>query len=226
MKQIAQLADYSNPSSLGSVLRARRRHLVSALISNIHAEKGRVDIIDLGGRELYWHMFGDSFLSANNCHITLVNLEDELPPSSSSMFTDVVGNACNLDFPDNSFDLVHSNSTIEHVGLWDQMEAFAGEVRRLAPRYYIQTPYFWCPIDPHAIFPFHHWLPLNVRTKLLLLTALGKYPKAKDVADATRIVQSAIMLDRSQMRFLFPDADLSFEWFGPMPKSILCVRDL
>lgn len=220
---ISTLADYSNPASLGSKFRARRKQKIVSLISSIHAQKGHVRIIDLGGRPVYWNMFGEDFLKSKNAHVTLVNLEDH-SRDTDGIFTAVQGDACNLAFEDNTFDLVHSNSTIEHVGLWSNMEAFAREVRRLAPSYYVQTPYYWCPIDPHAIFPFHHWLPMNVRTKLMMRVRLGKYPKATDIAHATRVVHSTMMLDRSQMRYLFPDAKHTFEWFGPIPKSMIVVR--
>jgi hypothetical protein len=219
---MSALTDYSNPRSLGSKLRSRRKDKIASLISEIHERNGRVRIIDLGGREVYWRMFGD-FLKSKNCSVALLNTE-QLPPSEDRMFTDIVGDACNTGYEDNAFDLVHSNSVIEHVGLWTNMVAFAREVRRLAPAYYVQTPYYWCPVDPHAIFPFHHWLPTNVRTKLMTRMRLGKYPKARDIAQATQIVHSTLMLDREQMRHLFPDASLTFEWFGPIPKSLLAIR--
>lgn len=223
MNAIAGLADYSNPASLGYRLRARRKHKIADMIERIFTDKGGVSIVDLGGRPSYWNIFGEDFLQARNCHVTLVNTES-YEPSGSPTFTDYVGDACSLPYEDNEFDMVHSNSTIEHVGLWPKMEAFAKEVRRLAPSYYVQTPYYWCPIDPHAIFPFHHWLPLNMRTKLMIHVKLGKYPKAMDIGHATAISHSTIMLDRAQMKHLFHDADVRFEWFGPMPKSLLAIR--
>jgi hypothetical protein len=94
----------------------------------------------------------------------------------------------------------------------------------VAPYYYVQTPYFWFPVEPHAIAPFYHWLPNGWRAKLNMAMALGNYPRAKDIGEAMRAVQDAIMLDRAQMAYLFPDATIRFEWFGPLPKSIMAIR--
>ncbi|NJK36721.1 MAG: class I SAM-dependent methyltransferase [Oscillatoriales cyanobacterium RM1_1_9] len=44
------------------------------------------------------------------------------------------GDACEvLDFSDNSFDLVFSNSVIEHVGSLERQTVFAQNVQRLSP---------------------------------------------------------------------------------------------
>jgi len=218
MNAIDALVDYTNPRSLGSRFRSARKHNITGLINAIFVGKGCVRIADLGGRELYWGMFGDEYLRSRNAHITLINPE-RLPPPSSPLFALLEGDACSLEqLSNNTFDLVHCNSTIEHVGRWDRVEAFAAVVRRLAPSYYVQTPYFWFPIDPHTVVPFFHWMPESWRTKIALRFM------ASDFADAVTIAQYASMLDRAQMKFLFPDAEISFEWFGPFPKSLLAIK--
>jgi hypothetical protein len=127
-------------------------------------------------------------------------------------------------FADNSFDLTHSNSIIEHVGGWERMEAFARESRRLAPFCYLQTPYFWFPVEPHFLAPFYHWLPESWRAKILLRMRLGHYGPAADMGEAMRTIRQAILLDRAQLASLMPGARIEFEWLGPFPKSLIAIR--
>src|SRR5207253_264295 len=137
--------------SLVSRLRRKRSKHIRDLIEQAHAETGACRVIDLGGRpEYWWNMFDRAFLEANKVHITLVNLEPLRDFTGDPMFSEAEGSACDLpQFADGAFDLVHSNSVVEHVGDWDNVEAFAREVRRLAPRYYVQTPYVFFPVEPH-----------------------------------------------------------------------------
>jgi hypothetical protein len=96
---------------------------------------------------------------------------------------------------------------IEHVGDWVRMEAFASECRRLAPSYYVQTPYFWFPIEPHFSAPFFHWKSEQSRARALMKRPHGFSEKAADVGAAMRDVQHARLLDKTQFRFLYPDAE-------------------
>ena len=139
------------------------------------------------------------------------------------MFREVIGDGRSLDFADRSFDIAHSNSVIEHVGGWDDMVAFAKEIARLADNYYVQTPSFWFPVEPHAMFPLFHWLPVVIRKKIVMRQAVGNWVKATTEADASKIVYSARLLRKDQMSRLFPGADIKTEWLF-FPKSYIAVK--
>lgn len=212
-----------NPrGAMATRMRRKRGEHILALIAKIHAEKGSCRIIDLGGEPAYWRIFDRGVLENLGVHVTLVNPEPQVI-EEDPMFEVVVGDACSLaQFQDGSFDLVHSNSVIEHVGLWERMEAFSREVRRLAPRYYIQTPYQWFPVEPHFPAPFIHWRSERHRAKWVLRNR----PGAKgDYGNALRAVQSIWLLDKTQMRYLFSDARHLDEKFAGLTKSLLAIRD-
>ena len=58
----------------------------------------------------------------------------------------IEGDACSVEqFGDRSFDLVFSNSVIEHVGPPAKQAEFAHEVLRLGRSYWVQTPSKWFP---------------------------------------------------------------------------------
>ena len=198
--------------------------MVLPLITAAFQRTGKCRIIDLGGRAQYWDLFDRAFLEANKVHITTVNLE--VPEGTADpMFTEVQGDTLSLpQFADNAFDLAHSNSVIEHVGDWGQMERFAAEARRLAPSYFVQTPYFWFPIEPHFTAPIFHWLPEGIRAGLLMRRAHGWAPKSADVGEAMRQVQGARLLDKAQMRYLFPDGRLVEEKVLGLTKSLMVVK--
>lgn len=225
MNLIHALQDNSDPNSLVSRFRRARSRRIVELIEAIHAEKGAVRIIDLGGEANYWRLFDLDLLKTKNVHITLINPGGTGDVWDSSLFDEIDADACSLpQYADHSFDLVHSNSVIEHVGDWPRMEAFAAECRRLAPRYYVQTPYFWFPIEPHFSAPFFHWRSEQSRARALMRRAHGFSQKAPDVGAAMRDVQHARLLDKTQFRFLYPDAAHHDEKVGPLTKSLIAVR--
>lgn len=112
-----------------------RRARLSAMIRLVKPPRG-ARIIDLGGTEQFWRMMNQ--VTDHQFHVTLVNL-----PGSGTRVTDpgrfrlVEADACDLSglFADRSFDLVFSNSTIEHVGDEIRRGKFAREVCRLVPAY-------------------------------------------------------------------------------------------
>lgn len=223
MNLIYALQDPANPNSLAMRFRRERAKRIVELIAETFAERGACRILDLGGEPDYWRLFERDFLEASKVHITLVN--PQAFSVDDPMFEAVTGDACALpQWGDASFDLVHSNSVVEHVGDWPRMEAFAGEVRRLAPRYYVQTPYFWFPVEPHFSAPFFHWRSEQSRARSLMKRRHGFADRARDIGQAMRDVQHARLLDKTQFKFLFPDAAHIDERVAGLTKSLIAVR--
>jgi SAM-dependent methyltransferase len=113
-----------------------------------------------------------------------------------------------LPFEDDAFDLAYSSSVIEHVPR-ERRAAFANELKRVAPGWYVQTPARSFPIEPHALLPFAHWLPATLRRPYWRLGAQGAW---EDIA----------LLGRREVEALFGPA--LPERVGPLTKSWVCVR--
>lgn len=200
---------------------------LKTLIRRVHAAKGAVSILDAGGRETYWNAIDRGFLEHHRVHVTLVNLPCDLGGGDNPMFTHAVGDACDLGrYPDAAFDIVHSNSVIEHVGNWHRVDAFAAEARRLAPNLFVQTPYFWFPLEPHFIKPLHHWLPKPLRASMWMRFRMGRRGRASNLGDAMRrLDDEPYLLDQRMLRFLFPDCRILKERFLGLTKSLIAYRE-
>ena len=205
------LASDISPRSLGSRFRRKRAGHLRQIIDSCYEKTGGCSIIDVGGREKYWrNIIGNEFLRSRNCHVTLVNTKrPKRINNQDSLYEYVQGDGCNLaDVPTSSFDIAHSNSVIEHVGHWKRREAFAREIRRTGRRYFIQTPYFWFPWEPHLGVPFFHWLPQSWRLAILVRFRLGYHTEVGDIGDAMAADEGRQLLDRKMFRYLFPDAKI------------------
>jgi hypothetical protein len=180
-------------------------------------------ILDVGGVEAYWNDKQD--LITRPIEVTLLNLPGYSTGTTRSNFFSVVGNACSMpEFESKSFDVVHSNSVIEHVGKWSDMMAMANEVRRVAPAYFVQMPYYWFPIEPHARTPFFHWLPESLRFRMMMTRDRGFYRRCNTVDEAMRTIQEAAMLDKKMFSALFPDAEIVSERYFGLTKSLMATR--
>jgi len=112
-----------------------------------------------------------------------------------------------LPFADDEFDLVYCSSVIEHVPP-SRRAAFAAEVRRVGRGWFVQTPAFSFPLEPHSLLPFAHWLPLGLRKRCWRLGAAGEWEEIS-------------LLRREEMEALFGPARA--ERVGPLVKSWVCV---
>jgi len=113
-----------------------------------------------------------------------------------------------LPFAADEFDLVYCSSVIEHVPR-GRRAAFAAEVRRVGRGWYVQTPAYAFPIEPHSLLPGAHWLPARLRRPYWRLGAAGEW-------------QEISLLRRAELERLFGPA--LPERFGPLVKSWVSVR--
>ena len=79
----------------------------------------------------------------------------------------VFADGCALPFADGSFDVVFSNSVIEHVGDEAAQARFAAEVTRVGRAYWVQTPNRRYFLETHLLTPFVHWLPRSWQARII-----------------------------------------------------------
>ena len=225
-KAFAQyLTNYNSTQSIGSYFRKKRAALIIELIQRCHLNHQHVDILDIGGRPSYWNIIPEDILDQLEVKITLVNDSLELGTSNHPRFTSIVADGCNLEqFAANSFQFVHCNSVIEHVGNWENVVALCNEVQRLADSYYVQTPNYWFPFEPHFMLPFFHWLPKPVRVKLLTKWTLGHINQQPDITLATQAIEDVRLMSYPMFMALFDNAKFRKERFFGLPKSLIAFN--
>ncbi|MCU0549758.1 MAG: methyltransferase domain-containing protein [Leptolyngbya sp. Prado105] len=172
-------------------------------------------ILDLGGSSYIWE------LMEHNFQVTIVNLpnNEEQFEANCDRYTYVEGDATDLRqlFADQSFDVIFSNSVIEHVGDEGKQAAFAAEVQRLGKAYWIQTPSDRFPLEVHTGMLFYWQLPKFVQQRLKK-SWRKKNPNWAAMVEGTRV------LSRRKMRQLFPDAEIFSEQKLGFEKSYAAYR--
>lgn len=126
----------------------------------------------------------------------------------------VIGDGTRLPFADGEFPVVFSNSVIEHVSRESQA-TFAAEIRRVAERYYVQTPNRWFPIEPHYQLPLFQFLPRRVRKALNRRFTLGWQERGS--------LEEISLLSTRDLRRLFPDAEIHRERVLGLTKSLMAI---
>ena len=114
----------------------------------------------------------------NNVNITCLSNQDcrVLKDKYPNVKDFIIGDGRKTKFLDNSFDIIHSNATIEHVGSFTNQSMFIQECVRISKKFvFIQTPNRYYPIDFHTTIPFIHWLPKKIHRKILSYIGLKFY---------------------------------------------------
>ena len=210
---------FLNPAygnSINQKFREKRFNFFTTLLEGIKSDEP-IQILDIGGTEIYWERM--KFTANNNVIITLLNLETV--PTKNNNFISIKGDACDLSsFKDKQFDIVFSNSVIEHLFSIDNQKKMANEAMRVGKFYFVQTPNYFFPIEPHWLFPFFQFLPFKTRVFLTKNFDLGHYKKSVNKEDAIKRVNEVKLLTEKQMKKLFPRGKVYRETFLSLVKSI------
>lgn len=198
---------------LHTVIRSFRRDRMAAF-QRTFSLTPKTHILDVGGTALNW-----SLLSANP-QVTFLNL-----PSASE--TGVIGDGRYLPFRDRSFDIVFSNSVIEHISSPEDQRRFADEIRRTGRAYWVQTPDYRFPIEPHLVTPFLHWLPKPVRIavarRFTFWSLLERPSRDRWEFYIRHCAEEVRLLDARELQQIFPEAEIRRERFMGMSKSLIAV---
>jgi len=189
--------------------------LFRALVSTLPRP---LKILDVGGTEAFWRQMGFS----EELGVTIVILNIAAVRVTARNFTAVLGDARRMSaFGNQAFDVVFSNSVIEHVGSYNDQAQMAGEICRVGKRYFVQTPNRFFPIEPHFLFPFFQFLPESFQALLVSHFALGWYRRATSRTAALEAVRSVRLLTERELRELFPGSSLWRERLVGLTKSFI-----
>jgi hypothetical protein len=204
------------PGSLGQRKRARRWEWFRDAFPEIES----MSVIDLGGTAEAWLR-----APVRPAQVHVVNLEPLSDETPVPWIHADQADACNLPYriSDSKYDLVYSNSVLEHVGGHVQRMRFAEAVHKLAERHWVQTPYRYFPIEPHWLFPGFQFLPLNVRAELSQRWPLVHTPShSRD--EGLRAAMGVELVSRAEMTFYFPGSMLRTERIAGMVKSLIAIK--
>ena len=177
-------------------------------------------VLDVGGTPETWDML------AVRPRVTLLNTprtKAELAGASSW----VAGDGRALPFRDAAFDVVFSNSVIEHVGDAQSQRAFACEVARVGRAYWVQTPNRWFPVEQHLLTPLVHWLPQPwqrwIVPRFTLWSMLVRPSADRRAFYVAHYLHDVRLLSAAEFAVLFPEARLIRERVCGWTKSLVAV---
>lgn len=216
---LKRIADNGKQGTLATRMRQRRFAFFLTLLRQV---KAPIRILDVGGTQQFWEVMGRDELAETQ--VTLLNLQTQ--PVSGSAFIPAAGDARDLSrYADKEFDIVFSNSVIEHLGprFADQRQ-MADEIRRVGKRYFVQTPNRYFLIEPHFLTPAFQFLPVSLRVWAVTHFDVGWYKRFADTGAARREIESISLLAERQVRDLFPDGEIYKEKLLGLTKSFVAYR--
>lgn len=139
----------------------------------------------------------------------------------------VAGDGRCLPFRDGAFDVVFSNSVIEHVGDAASQQRFAREVARVGRGFWVQTPNRWFPVEQHLLTPFLHWLPKPwqraVARRGTVWSVVAQPAPDRREFYIEHFLRDIRLLGPRELREMFPGARILRERFLGVTKSLIAI---
>jgi len=210
-KTLRKISDNRLSDSFASKMRMKRFALFNFFIRELNRP---IRILDVGGTQEFWEK--TDLIGKSDIEITLVNLAREVAPYTN--IVSVIGDAKNLQqFKDKEFDIVFSNSVIEHLGEYDHQYQAANEIMRVGKRYFVQTPNKYFPLEPHFLFPFFQFLPLLCKVLLVRHFNFGWY-RGPNRENEARLIR---LLTEKELKKMFPAGTIYREKILGLTKSFI-----
>jgi SAM-dependent methyltransferase len=172
-------------------------------------------VLDVGGNTINWQYVKTPL------DITVLNLpgtDVDVTTHGEHRFTFIFGDATAMpEHGDKSFDIVFSNSVIEHVGDKAKRKAFASEVRRVGTRYYTQTPSKYFPLEAHTGIPFWWFFPTALKQHFF-----RKWEHKLPLWN--QMIQGTTVVSKREMSELFPGSSIKVDRLVGFPKSYTVYR--
>ena len=181
-------------------------------------DKG-TSILDVGGSQFNWQLLKSKPI------VKILNLEKPKNWVDNIQFEFVTGDATNLAFENDSFEIVYSNSVIEHLYSFENQKKMAKEVLRVGKNIYVQTPAKAFFIEPHLITPFIHWFPLSLQKKLMRNFTIWGLITRPTPEYINGFLKERRLLTLKEFDQLFSDCEIIIERFLFIPKSYIAIKN-
>lgn len=209
-------------SLYGQIFRLWRKRRFDWFINKIAPAKSDI-LLDVGGYPAFWIEKPQLVARIDSLNVHSVAWDATSAPDHRIHV--LTGDGCNLPMRDRSYDIGFSNSVIEHVGSWENQKLFAQEIRRVSKKLWIQTPAYECPLEPHFLTPFIHYLAPTTRKRFARWFTVWGWLTRPTEDQINTMVETTRLLRRAEMMELFPDCEILTEFlFLRIPKSYVAVR--
>lgn len=178
-------------------------------------------ILDVGGEIENMSLLMDHLPEIRK--FSIINISQEHINRFAKEFPEVdacVGDACNLPWPDDYFDIVYSNAVIEHVGDHERQKKMASEIMRVGRKWFVTTPNRWYPFEFHMRLPFVTWLPFHGYLKFGSIFCYN-HVKKRYVFGSKR--QHLRLLTKNELQKCFPTSQIIKQRVTLMPETLIAI---